>query len=151
MALSRVVLFMAGGAACVALAHAAAPSFDEPAVCFLVGGLLGVLLYKVWVSALSSLAGALLIAYSILGLLSKCRLFDVVAWADQQTPLLTWACGALAVLGLLAQFLLERRRQRRQHEKDADDKEAEGQAHQPPPPAPRPKGWWGNLGGRRAA
>ena len=74
LALSRVLLFVAGGAACVALAHAVAPSFDEPAVCFLVGGLLGVLLYKVWVSALSSLAGTLLIAYSILGLLSKLHL-----------------------------------------------------------------------------
>ena len=74
LALSRVLLFVAGGAACVALAHAVAPSFDEPAVCFLVGGLLGVLLYKVWVSALSSLAGTLLIAYSILGLLSRFHL-----------------------------------------------------------------------------
>ena len=156
LALSRVLLFVVGGAACVALAHAVAPSFDEPAVCFLVGGLLGVLLYKLWVSALSSLAGSLLIAYSILGILSKLHLGDMVAWADQQTPLLTWACGASAVLGLLAQVLLERRRLRRQREKDAADKEADELARQPPPPPqppPKPKGWWewGRQGGQRAA
>ena len=80
------LLFVAGGAACVALAHAVAPSWDEPAVCFLVGGLLGVLLYKVWVTALSSLAGTLLIAYSILGLLHQLAVCDAVAWADEQTP-----------------------------------------------------------------
>ena len=157
LALSRVLLFVAGGAACVALAHAVAPSFDEPAVCFLVGGLLGVLLYKLWVAALSSLAGSLLIAYSILGVLSKLHLGDMVAWADQQTPLLNWACGASAVLGLLAQVLLERRRLRRQREKAAADKEAEELARQPPPPPPppppKPKGWWewAQKGGQRAA
>ena len=157
LALSRVLLFVAGGAACVALAHAVAPSFDEPVICFLVGGLLGVLLFKVWVSALSSLAGTLLIAYSILGLLGGFRLFDAVAWAEQQTPLLTWACGAGAVFGLLAQFLLERRRQRRQREKAAAEKNAEDQASHPPPApppsAPKPKAWWewAQGGGRRAA
>ena len=82
LALSRVLLFLAGGAACVSLAHAVAPSFDEPAVCFLVGGLLGVLLYKVWVTALSSLAGTLLIAYSILGVLSKLHL---ATWSPGRT------------------------------------------------------------------
>ena len=165
LALLRVLLFLAGGAACVALAHAVAPSLDEPAVCFLVGGLLGVLLYKVWVSALSSLAGTLLIAYSILGILNKAHLFDAVAWADQQTPLLTWACGALAVLGLLAQVLLERRRQRRRREQAADEKQPDEKASQPPPAPPPPpppppapaapklKGlWeWVHKGVRRAA
>jgi hypothetical protein len=155
LALSRVVLFIAGGAACVALAHAAAPSFDEPAVCFLVGGLLGVLLYKVWVSALSSLAGTLLIAYSILGLLHQLALCNAVAWADGQTPVLNWACGAFAVLGLLTQFLLERRRLRRQREKAEAEKEDEETAGRYPPPPPRPKGWWDwghkHKSGRRAA
>ena len=155
LALSRVVLFLAGGAACVALAHAAAPSFDEPAVCFLVGGLLGVLLYKVWVTALSSLAGTLLIAYSILGLLHKLALCDPVGWADGQTPVLNWACGAFAVLGLLAQLLLERRRLRRQREKAEADKEDEEAASHYTPPPPRPKGWWDwkpkHKGGKRAA
>jgi hypothetical protein len=153
LALARVILFVAGGAACIWLARTVAPSWDEPALCFLIGGLLGVLLYKVWVTALSSLAGALLTAYSILGLLSHLGVDGLATWADQQAPLLNWICAAFAVLGLLTQLLMERRRLRRIRQKAADEKEAEDFARDYPPPAPRP--WWSwkppRTGGRRAA
>src|SRR4029077_1593 len=89
---ARVLFLSLGAAACVWLARTVAPAWDEPAVCFLVGGLLGVLLYKVWVTAFSSLAGTLLLAYSILGLLGRFGVCDAVAWADQQTAVLNWAC-----------------------------------------------------------
>ncbi len=145
LSLARVLLFLLGGAACVWLAHTIAPAWDAPAVCFLVGGLLGVLLYKVWVTALSSLAGTLLLAYSILGLLSALAVCDTVAWAGEQTAVLNWACGAFAVLGLLAQLLLERRRLRRQREQEKARKEAEERDQEPPappPPPPPPRHWW---------
>ncbi len=155
LALARVILFIAGGAACVWLARTIAPSWDEPALSFLVGGLMGVLLYKVWVTALTSLAGTLLIAYSILGLLGRFGVDGLTSWAQQQVPLLNWICAAATVLGLLTQFLVERRRRRRIRQKAADEKEAEETArnYQPPPPPPRP--WWDwrspKTGGRRAA
>jgi hypothetical protein len=153
LALSRVMLFIVGGAACVWLARTVAPAWDEPAVCFLVGGLLGVLLYKVWVTALSSLAGTLLLAYSILGFVGLIGACDVAAWADQQTAVLNWACGAFAGLGLLAQLLLERRRRRRLQEQEKARKEAEDYArHSPPPPPPRRWWEWGpKKHGHRAA
>ena len=144
LSLARVALFVAGGAACVWLARTVAPAWDEPAVCFLVGGLLGVLLYKVWITALSSLAGTLLIAYSILGMLPLVGFPNVVAWADQQTAVLNWACAAMAVLGLLVQLLLERQRLRRQRALEATRKEAEEAGYDeraPWPPQP-PRGWW---------
>ena len=154
LALARVLLFFAGGACCIWLARTVAPSWDEPALCFLIGGLLGVLLYKVWVTALTSLAGALLITYSILGLLSHLGVDGLPAWANQQAPLLNWLCAASAVLGLLTQLLMERRRRRRLQQKAAEEKEAEQYARDyPPPPPPRP--WWDwrtpKTGGRRAA
>jgi hypothetical protein len=153
LALARVILFVAGGAACIWLARTIAPSWDEPALFFLVGGLLGVLLYKVWVTALSSLAGALLIAYSILGLLSHFGMDGLPAWADQQAPLLNWICAATAVLGLLTQLLMERRRVRRIRQKEAEEKAAEDFARDHPPPPPKP--WWSwkspKTGGRWAA
>ena len=151
LALTRVILFVAGGGACIWLARTVAPSWDEPALCFLIGGLLGVLLYKIWVTALSSLAGTLLIAYSILGLLSGLGMGDVTNWAEQQTPLLNWICAATAVLGLMTQLLLERRRRRRVREKAAE-KEAEAFARDHPPPPPPRRPWWNlRIGGRRAA
>ena len=153
LALARVMLFVAGGGACIWLARTVAPSWDEPALCFLIGGLLGVVLYKVWVTALSSLAGALLIAYSILGLLSSFGMGDVTSWAEHQAPVLNWIWAATAVLGLLTQFLLERRRRRRLREKAAEREAEEFARDHPPPPPPRP--WWdlrgSRIGGRRAA
>jgi hypothetical protein len=155
LALTRVLLFVAGGGACIWLARAVAPSWDEPALCFLIGGLLGVLLYKVWVAALSSLAGALLIAYSILGLLSSFGLGNVTTWAEQQAPLLNWICAATAVLGLMTQLLMERRRRRRLREKAAEREAEEFARDHPPPPPPPPRRWWelgrSKAGGRRAA
>ena len=143
LALARVVLFVAGGAACVWLARTVAPAWDEPAVCFLVGGLLGVLLYRVWITALSSLAGTLLLAYSILGLAPLFGFDSVVAWADQQAAVFNWACAACAGLGLLTQLLLERRRSRRKRALDAlrREEEAAGFEERAPWP-PRPRGWW---------
>jgi hypothetical protein len=141
------------GGACIWLARTVAPSWDEPALCFLIGGLLGVLLYKVWVAALSSLAGALLITYSILGLLSSLVNADITRWAEQQAPLLNWVCASAAVLGVLTQLLMERRRRRRLREKAAE-REAEEFARDHPPPPP-PRRWWelgrSKAGSRRAA
>jgi hypothetical protein len=155
LALARVILFIVGGAACIWLARTIAPSWDEPALCFLIGGLLGVLLYKVWVTALSSLAGALLIAYSILGLLSNLGVDGLASWAGQQAPLLNWICATSAVLGLLTQLLLERRRLRRVRQKAADEKDAEQFARDYPPLPPPSRPWWSwkapKTGGRRAA
>jgi hypothetical protein len=143
LSLARVVLFVAGGASCVWLARTVAPAWDEPAVYFLVGGLMGVLLYKVWVTALCSLAGTLLIAYSILGLVALCGVNNVVRWADQQTAVLNWACGAFSMLGLLTQHLLERRRLRRQRALDAAREEAEEADYDPRSHwPPQSKRWW---------
>ena len=143
LALARVVLFVAGGAACVWLARTVAPAWDEPAVCFLVGGLLGVLLYRVWITALSSLAGTLLLAYSILGLAPWFGFDNVVVWADQQAAMLNWACGACAGLGLLVQLLLERRRLRHKRALDAARKEDEAASYDERGPwSPPPRGWW---------
>jgi hypothetical protein len=67
---------------------------------------------------------------------------DVVAWSGQQIAVLNWACGAFAVLGLLVQFLLERRWRRRQSELEKARKQAEESAQRPPPPPPAPRRWW---------
>jgi hypothetical protein len=129
LALARVLLFVAGGVAGLAVAHFAAAGWNE-AVCFVVGGLTGVLLYQLWVTALSSLAGTLLMGYGLLSLLDRLGKLGSVAFAERNAPLLNWACAAGTVLGLLAQFLLERRRRRLQARKAAA------------PPDPEAEPWW---------
>jgi hypothetical protein len=154
LALMRVLAFVAGGLAAMWLAHVVAPSFDEPLVLFLLGGLAGVLLIKLWITALSSLAGTLLMAYSSLCLLERFGKMDSVTWTAENAALLNWAVMAFAALGTLTQFLLHRRRQRKEAERaEADKKEAaaakvaaaeeeERKSSKPPKLKSKPKKWW---------
>jgi hypothetical protein len=140
LSLVRILLFAAGGLAALGLMHSLAPHWDEPIAVFLVGGLIGVLLYRFWIMVFSSLIGALLMAYSALALLDRLHRVDSVAWTKRNGPLLDWGCAALIVLGLLIQFLLERRRQR----KAAPGGELETAEAVPPalPAKPEPAGLW---------
>lgn len=132
LSLVRILLFAAGGLAALGLLHAIAPGWDEPIAVFLVGGLIGVFLYRFWIMTFSSLIGGLLMAYSALALCDRLHMVDGIAWTRENGPLLNWGCAALIVLGVLVQFLLERRRQRRA----APEPVPEPIKIAPPPPPP---------------
>jgi hypothetical protein len=145
LSLVRVLIFASGGLAALGLAQAVAPawSWQQPLVCFLAGGLLGVFLYKFWITTLASFVGTLLAAYSGLCLLDRFAKIDTPTWAAGHMPLLNWACGACTVLGLLMQFLLERRRKRAEKKRAEAKAKAEEEARRPPPPPkPAPKPWY---------
>jgi len=144
LALVRILLFLAGGLAGLVVIQTVAPALDEPLACFLAGGLLGVLLYRFWVAALTSLAGTLLMGYSGLCLLERFTKVNSVALTQQHGPLLNWGCAFGAGLGLLVQFLLERRHKRRQKQREEAKNAAAETAKLPPPPPPPPPRlpWW---------
>ena len=135
----RVVAFVAGGLVAWMIVHTLAPTWDEPLICFLVGGLVGLVLFRIWIMGLTSLAGTLLIGYSGLCLADHFGQVDAVAWADKQAVLMNWACIAVAVLGLLVQFLLDRRARRRAQQAEEDQK-AERERRNAP--KPRKRSWW---------
>jgi hypothetical protein len=144
LSLVRLLLFAAGGIAVLGLVHALAPNWDEPIAVFLVGGLIGVFLFRFWIVAFSSLIGALLWVYSALALLDRLHMVDSVAWTRKYGPLLNWGCAALIVLGILVQFLLERRQQRTAEPAAEPEPEPEPKpvVAAPPPPNPPSKGVW---------
>jgi hypothetical protein len=155
LSLVRILLFAAGGLAALGLMHIAAPTWDEPIAVFLIGGLIGVFLYRFWIVTFSSAIGALLMAYSALALFDQLHMVDSVAWTRNNGPLLHWGLAALIVLGIVVQFLLERRRQRKL--KPAAEPEPEPVEVAPSPPAkpakPAPGGlraWGEKLFHRRA-
>jgi hypothetical protein len=126
--LSRVVAFSAGGLAVWFLVHASVPSLDEPLICFLAGGLLGLVLFRFWTMALTSLAGTLLMGYCGLCLADGLGKLDAVDWSTRHHALLNWSCAGVAALGWLVQFLLERwrvrsQRQKKEEEQQSGDKE----------------------------
>src|SRR5262249_14695967 len=86
----------------------------------------------------SSLVGALLMAYSALALFDRLHMVNSVEWTRKNGPLLNWAFASLVVMGVLIQFLLERRRQRKSRKEKESDAEPEFVEVAPlsPPPAP---------------
>jgi MFS family permease len=122
LALVRVVAFAAGGAAAWLLVRALGPAtWHEPLVCFLVGGLVALLLFRLWMMVLASLAGSLFMLYFGLWLGERLSKWDAVALTTQHTELFNWGCGGLALAGFLIQFFLERRRARKAREYEEEE------------------------------
>ena len=142
LSLVRILLFAVGGLAALTLLQTLTPAWDEPIAVFLVGGLIGVLLYRFWIVVFSSTIGGVLMAYSTLALLDRFHRLDSVAWTEKNGPLLNWACGAWIVLGVLIQLLLDRRRRRKAQ---APEGGADFEEEPSPPAKPTPAGLrtWG--------
>jgi hypothetical protein len=136
LTLARLVAFAAGGlAACIAV-HALAPQWQQPLLPFLAGGLSGLLLFRFWMIVLTSGAGTLLLVYSSLCLLHTFAKVDVVSLAERRVRVVNGICGGLALLGLIVQLILDRRRGRRRSASKSQKSEA------PSPPAPPQRRWW---------
>jgi hypothetical protein len=123
LALVRVVGFSAGGMAAWLLVRALGPaSWHEPLVCFLIGGLVALLLFRIWMMILASLAGSLVMVYFGLWLGDRLAKWDAIALTTQHAEMFNWGCAGLGLAGFLIQFLLERRRARkaREYEEEQD-------------------------------
>ena len=125
LALTRITLFVLGGLCALLIVRIAVPSANE-FLCFVVGGLVGVCFYQLWITALSSLIGAVLAAYGGVSFLDHMGKLDSAAWANQNTPLINWCLIGSTVFGILAQFILDRRREKKKvndRDKKAKDKQ----------------------------
>jgi hypothetical protein len=138
LSLVRLLLFLAGGLAGLAVAQAAQMGWNE-VVCFLCGGLAGVVLSRVWIMGLSSFAGGAVMIYAALSLLDRLGKVQSVALAERNGPLLNWAVAGLTLTGVLIQVLLERRRKRIALQKATPL--AEGEV----PPKPPWWQWWKHI------
>lgn len=110
LALVRLLAFAAGGVAGLVALQQLVPTWDQPVIAFLVCGLVGLLLFRLWVMALTALTGTLLMMHTILALVNSTGRVDCILWSDEQTILLNWISGVVAFLGLTIQFLMERGR-----------------------------------------
>jgi hypothetical protein len=110
LALVRLLAFAAGGLTGLLTLQIVAPAWHQPVLGFLACGVLGLVLFRLWMMVLTSFTGTLLMAYSGLCLLNRAGTVDAVAWIEQGAVLLNWLCGLLTMLGLVAQYLLDRRR-----------------------------------------
>lgn len=153
LSLARLAVFVAVGATSLVLARAIANGWND-FLCFIGGGLAGVVLFPIWVCVLSSVAGTLLMAYSLLSVLDRLFHFDSPAWAASNAPLLNWCLAAWALLGVALQYALERKRQKEEEKKKPEEKKPEEKDKKkeekpplpvplpPPPPGPDNTSWW---------
>lgn len=150
--LSRILAFAAGGAAAWLLIHGVLPTWDEPLVCFLGGGMAGLLLFRAWIMALTSLAGTLGMAYSLLGLIDHFGKIDAVTWAERRPTLLTAICLVVALLGWGIQFSMERAKlAQEKHRQEQDRLKQAQQELQKRMKSPPPRKWWQWGGQKKAA
>jgi hypothetical protein len=112
LTLVRIGAFVAGGYAALLLVHAWSPSWDQPFISFLAGGLLGWLLVRYWTMVLTSLTGVLLILYSVLALADKFGKLDAVLWSERNAVTLNAVCAAMTLGGFLVQFVADWLRKR---------------------------------------
>jgi len=134
MELARLIAFVAGGLLVWLGARAVVPSAHDLTICFLLGGLVSLLLYRFWTMLLTSLIGSVLSCYCGLALLAKFLKMDVVAIATKHTLWLNIAIVTLTLLGLSWQNYLERRVKRKAGgEEKKEDREDE------PEEKPKPK------------
>jgi hypothetical protein len=121
LALLRLIAFGAGGLTGLIVVQAAAPSLDQPLIVFIVSGLVSLVLFRWFLMALTSVAGAVLLSHVGLALFHQSGTFDAAVWAEQSAALWSWVCLLAALFGFVFQFLMHRRAARRR-----DDEEEEG-------------------------
>lgn len=121
LAMVRLITFTAGGLASVYLIQIAFPTWNQPVICFLVGGLVCLLLFRWYFMIFTSFLGSTLLAYGTLALLHYHEVTDALGWADQNSRLLTSIAIGMTVVGFLFQFFVDRRRNRKDSEHGDDD------------------------------
>lgn len=124
LSLIRLLAFFSAGVGGLLLVQSMTPQFEQPLVAFVVGGLVGLFLFRWCWMALTSLAGTLILAYCGLGLAHHYRALDALEWTTQTGSMLIWILGVAAFVGLAFQSLLNRRsRSSKRAERDHGDVE----------------------------
>lgn len=119
LALVRIMTFACVGLCTLMIVHSFWPgAFSEPLGCFLGGGLLGLFLFRFWIMFITSALGTLMMAYGALWTLDGMNKLNCVELAAQKAPMLNVIAIVVITVGVVVQFLLERRRLRLQREEE---------------------------------
>ncbi len=142
--LAKVVAFVAGGIGAWLAVQWVLPQAQELWAVFLSGGLLGLLLYRVWTMLLTSLMGTLLALHASLLLLEPALSFDAVSWAGANNAALNGVAVGIIILGILLQVVATpedaSESVAKPEDKDKDEPHIELDE-----PVERPANWWKRL------
>lgn len=149
--MSKLVAFAAGGLSGWFVVHAIVPTFQEPVICFLAGGILGVFLYRLQWMLLSSTIGILLLSHSLLLLIEKATglEFSAADWAKENALGLNIGVIVVTLLGLAVQGQLERWREAKPERENARALAALTDEERETVRTIRERGWLSNLVSRQ--
>jgi hypothetical protein len=156
--LSRLLAFVAGGMTVWLLSYYLFPNAHELWIAFLVGGLGGVLLYRLWMMLLTSFAGVLLSWHSGFCILQQYAGMNASQWATEHLVLINSLMIGITILGLLAQSLMERwdvkyqnRKKQSTEKKIREDERDRVLSELPPVPVKKKGSMWDRWMGRKKA
>jgi hypothetical protein len=101
--LARILAFVTGGVAAWVAATAVVPGAQELWAVFLCGGLIGVVLYKLWTMIAMSLMGILVCWHTMLVMWEGLLGFDAPKWAAENASALNGAVVVGTILGVIVQ------------------------------------------------
>ena len=101
--LARILAFVTGGVAAWVAATAVVPGAQELWAVFLCGGLIGVVLYKLWTMVAMSLLGILVCWHTLLVLWEGLLGFNAPQWAAENASALNGAVAVGTLLGVIVQ------------------------------------------------
>ena len=128
--LAKILAFLTGGTAAWVATQTVLPQAQELWAMFLSGGLLGVVLFRLWTMLATSTVGCLLAGHSSLVLIGAIKKFDASAWANKNTAALNGAVVALALIGVIVQARFSpKETEESQEPKDKNAKEADDDSH----------------------
>ncbi len=164
--LAKVIAFVAGGIGAWLAVQWVLPQAQELWAVFLSGGLLGLLLYRLWTMLLTSLIGTLLAGHAAVLLLEPVFGFDAVAWSTAHIVALNGVMVGVVILGILLQAVATPETDSKagekaeahhdhadKHEKPAKSHDHHEETHEEPPHEPdahkvedKPSaGWWKRI------
>jgi MFS family permease len=109
LSMARLAIFAVSGFACWWLAQALFPHWAVPVVCLVVGGLIGLLFFRFWVTLATSALGAVVLGHCVLVLAAKIvPTFDAASWCAAKVALLNALLAGATLAGLIAQYFLDK-------------------------------------------
>lgn len=141
---AKLLAFVTGGVAAWVGAQSIFPAAQELWAVFLCGGLLGVVLYRLWTMLTMSLIGVLIASHAWLILIQETTAPNLADWVQQQTPALNGAVIALTLIGVLIQTRTAERPATVATPVEAEEEAEEEpiEAHPPAKPAKVSSRWW---------
>jgi hypothetical protein len=106
--LSRLIIFLAGGCSVMLAGQIIAPAMPSHVLLFLVGGLVSLLLFRLWVMLWTSFLGGCVGGLATVQLLGKLMRVNPASWVDTHPKTVYVSLAVVVLLGVIVQAVLER-------------------------------------------